>query len=113
MKISELIPSQQKLDLIFKVEEKTEPREVTTKLDGMFHKVCDVLIGDESGCIHLSLWDEDIDEVQEGKHYKITEAYTSLYRNSLTLNKGKYGSLKETEADFEINTSNNISLKEF
>ena len=113
MKISELTPSKNDLELVFAVEEKTEPRKVTVKTDGMFHNVCDCLIGDESGCINLSLWDEDIEEINEGKHYRITKAYTSLYRNSLTLNKGKYGTIKEIEAEFEINTANNISLKEF
>jgi len=113
MKVSELEPGQRNIELVFKVEEKTELREVTTKLDDMFHNVCEALIGDESGCIYLSLWDEDIEQIEAGKYYSISKAYTTLFKNSLHLNKGKYGSLKSIESDFEINTQNNISLKEF
>ncbi|MCR4368929.1 MAG: single-stranded DNA-binding protein [archaeon] len=113
MKAKELAPNQKNVELIVKVVEKTEPRQVTSKIDGKFHRVCDALVGDETACINLSLWDEKIDELKENNYYKITGAYTSLYRNSLTLNIGRLGKAEQTTGDFEAETTNNRSLEEF
>ncbi len=112
MKINELKAGQKKVEIVVKVEEKTEPRQVVLPSDSMFHNVCDALVGDETGCIFLSLWDESITEVERGKYYKISNAYTSVFRSSLRLSTGKYGKIAQTSAGFEINTANNISMKE-
>lgn len=112
MKINELAPAQKKIELVVKVEDKNEPREVVLPSDGKFHKVCEVLVGDETGCVYLSLWDENIAAVNRNGYYKITNAYTTVFRNSLRLNTGKYGKIAQTTGNFEINTSNNLSLKE-
>ena len=101
-----------KIELKIKVEEIAELREVVSKSDSLIHKVADVLIGDETGCIYLSVWDEQIMEIQKGKHYLISNAYTTTYKSALTMSLGKYGKIQEIEANFEINTSNNVSLKE-
>lgn len=112
VKVKDLHTDLKKLSLEIRAEDKTEAREVVASTDDKFHKVCEALVGDETGSIYLSLWDEQADEIQKGKHYRITNAYTSMYRNSLRLNIGKYGKIEEIEADFEINTANNLSLKE-
>ena len=112
MKVKDLQPEIKKISIEIKAEDKTEPREVVASTDDKFHKVCEALVGDETASIYLSLWDEQADEVKKGKHYRITNAYTSVYRNSLRLNIGKYGKIEEIEADFEINTAENLSLKE-
>ena len=111
-KVRELAPEQKKLEITIKVEEKNEIREVVLQSDNKFHKVCDALVGDETGSIYLSLWDETITNMLEGKYYKITNAYTTVYKNSLRLNIGNYGKITQTTANFEIDTSNNMSLKE-
>jgi len=76
MKIKELTPDKKKLSLLIKIEEKTEPKEVISKIDNKFHNVCDALVGDETGCVYLSLWNETINEVEKGKYYKITNVYS-------------------------------------
>ena len=50
MKIKELTPDKKKLTLLIKIEEKTEPKEVISKIDNKFHDVCEALVGDETGC---------------------------------------------------------------
>jgi len=112
MKARELAPEQKGLELLIKVEEKTETREVTSSSDDKFHRVCEALVGDETGCVYLSLWDERIDELKEREYYKISKAYTTVYKHSLRLNIGRYGKIQEAEGTFEIDTSNNLSLKE-
>ncbi|MCH7902736.1 hypothetical protein IIC68_03205 [archaeon] len=112
MKINELKLEQKNLDLIIKVEDIGESRQVTTQLDDNFHDVCEVYCGDETASVFLTIWDEKIEEMQKGNYYKISNCYTNEYRGSLRLNIGKFGKIEQTQGDFEINTANNLSLKE-
>ena len=111
-KIAELRPYQKKVTLLVKVAEKMEPREVTSRLDNSNHKVAEALVADDSGSILLTLWDDTIDSLEEGKNYELENAYTSLFKSSLRINLGRYGSLKESKEKIEANTENNISEKE-
>jgi replication factor A1 len=114
MKIADLRPYQKKVDVTVKVLEKNEIREVTSKLDDSQHKVTEALVGDNTGTVLLTLWDDIIDKTEEGKSYKIGNAYTQLFKNSLRLNIGRYGTIEETsEETGQINEQNNISEKEF
>ncbi len=111
--IGDLKPRDKSIDLVFKVVSKGETREVTSRLGGSTHKVSDVLVGDATGTVILTLWDDRIDEVEEGKCYKLENGYTSLFKNSLRLNVGRYGKLEPSEEDVEVKEDNNVSEKEF
>ena len=111
--IGDLKPREKSIDLVFKVVSKGEAREVNSKLDGSTHKVSDVTVGDASGTIILTLWDDKIDSVEEGKSYKLENGYTSLFKSSLRLNVGRYGNLSASDEDVEVNMDNNMSEKEF
>ena len=113
MKISELRPSLRAVDLAVKIIEKNEIRAVVASTDNAEHKVAEVLAADETGSILLTLWDENIEKAEQGKTYKITNAYTSIYRNSLRLNLGKYGKIEESPASINAKSTPNISEKEF
>ncbi|MFH1256184.1 MAG: hypothetical protein V1494_02730 [Candidatus Diapherotrites archaeon] len=114
VQITELRPFSKKVDALVKCVSKNEVREVTSKLDNSSHKVTEALVGDTSGTILLTLWDDMIDKVEAGKSYKITNGYTSLFKNSLRLNIGRYGQLEESTEDAgEVNESNNVSDKQF
>ena len=113
MNIGEIRPYSKKIELTVRVLSKNEPREVMSKLDGSTHKVTEALVGDATGTVLLTLWDDVIEQVGEGKTYKISNAYTSLFKNSLRLNIGRYGSIDETkESVQEVNEENNLSEKE-
>ncbi len=113
-KVNELRPFQKKVELNVKVLEKNEIREVTSKLDNSSHKVTEALVGDETGTILLTLWDDMIDRVETDKTYKINNAYTSLFKNTLRLNIGRYGELSDSDEEVsEVNKDNNLSDKEF
>ena len=114
MNISELRPALKKVDISAKVMEKYDVREVVASTDNAQHRVGEVLIADESGSILLTLWDENIGKAEQGKTYKITNAYTSIYRNSLRLNLGKYGAIGPDSVELKnAKTTPNISEKEF
>ncbi|HLC92894.1 MAG TPA: single-stranded DNA-binding protein [archaeon] len=112
MKVSELKQEMKKIEITVKVEAKSAPHQIVLPADNMFHRVCEALVGDETGSIFLSLWDEQIENVLLGKYYKIANAYTSVYRSSLRLSTGKYGKIAVAEGTFEVNTANNLSMKE-
>lgn len=90
---------------------KTEVREVS----GGAHRVAEALVGDETGSIYLTLWDDIIDEVEEGQVLNIKNAYVNLFRGSMRLNLGRFGSyeLAESPPFEEVNLDNNLSSKQF
>lgn len=113
MKVSEIKPYGKKIDVSFRVENKGEPREVVARLDNSQHRVSEALVGDETASILLTLWDDAIDSVEEGKTYALENGYTTVFKNSLRLNVGRYGTLKEADENVEsVNTENNLSEKE-
>ena len=112
--IASLRPFAKKVDLTVKVLNKAEVREVSSKLDNSTHQVTEALVGDASGTILLTLWDDMINKVEAGKSYKISNAYTSLFKNSLRLNIGRYGTLEDSAEEVAtVNEENNVSDKQF
>lgn len=112
-KVAELRPFQKRVELIVKVVEKTEEREVTSRLDNTTHRVSEALVGDETGTILLTLWDDLIDKIEQDKVYKVTNGYTSLFKNTLRMNIGRYGTIEDSSEEIgEVNTDNNVSEKE-
>ncbi|MDO8647116.1 MAG: hypothetical protein Q7R70_01740 [Candidatus Diapherotrites archaeon] len=113
MQINELRPFAKKVDVVVKAVGKNEVREVSSKLDNSTHKVTEAKVGDASGTILLTLWDDMIDKVEEGKTYKISNGYTSLFQNKLRLNIGRYGTLEDSTEEITVDETNDMSEKEF
>ena len=110
-KISELNPSSRAVNVLAKVVSKSEVRNITAGRDGEAHKVSDALVGDETGCIYLTLWDDNIDKVKEGDTVNVKNGYVNLFRGNMRLNVGRYGTLEIAEQALsgEVNTANNVS----
>jgi replication factor A1 len=115
VKVGDLNTYSRGVNTTVKVVSKTEPREVTSRSDGSAHRVCEALVGDETGSLYLTLWDDAIDDVVEEQVLKITNGYVNLFRGSMRLNIGRYGSSEVVEeAPFEdVNLDNNLSSKQF
>ena len=113
LQISELRPYAKKVDVKVRILDKNDPHEVSSKLDSQHHQVTEALIGDESGTILLTLWDEAIGKVETGKCYLLTNAFTSLFKRTLRLNLGRYGKLEEIADEVNANPHLNVSEKEF
>ena len=77
-----------------KVVSKTEIREIPMGRDGSPHKVSDALIGDETGVVYLTLWDDNIEKVNDGDTVRIENGYVTLFKGNIRLNIGKYGKLE-------------------
>ena len=104
IKVKELKPKMNEIEIVFRVVGKGEPREVRSRHSGDFHLVADATVGDETGTVSVPLWNESIDDLEIGKTYKLENGYTGLFKGNLQLKIGKYSTL--TEADQEIETVN-------
>ncbi|MHA2276888.1 MAG: OB-fold nucleic acid binding domain-containing protein [Candidatus Kariarchaeaceae archaeon] len=92
MKISELRDNMRKMDIEGIIVEVPESRSVNLKTGGKAN-VCDCILQDETGSIKLTLWNEDIEKVQEGVKVKIENGYTNSFQGEVRLNVGRYGRL--------------------
>ena len=114
-KVGELTPQSRAVNVTAKVVSKSEIRDIPMGRDGSAHKVCDALVGDETGSIYLTLWDDNIEKVNENDTVKVDNGYVTLFKGNMRLNVGKYGKLgiAETPMEVEVNTENNVSSKEY
>jgi len=114
VKVETLTPNSRGVNTIVKVVSKGEVRSVTGR-DYSVRRVADALVGDETGSIYMTLWDDKIDAINEEATLNITNGYINLFRGNMRLNIGKYGSyeLVEDSPVTEVNTENNLSDKKY
>ena len=111
VKIEDVKPLEKHINVIFKVIERNEEREINSR-SGETHRVCDFSVADETGQITLTLWNEDIDAVETEKVYKLSNGFANIFQNSLRLSKGKFGNLTEDSTVFaDVNEENNRSAE--
>ncbi len=114
VKVENLNPQSRQLNLTVKVVSKGEARETISRSDGSTHRVVDALVGDETGSIYLTLWDDNIDKVKEGDVIDVKNGYVSLFKGSMRLNIGRFGSFEASKGTIaEVNDKNNLSDKRF
>ncbi len=111
--IAELRPRMKNITITFKVIDKSEEREVTSRRDNTTHRVLDATVGDATGTVQVPLWDDSIDSVEVDQTYVLKNGYTGLFRGNLRLNVGKYGELSEAEEPIEeVNMEVDMSEEE-
>jgi replication factor A1 len=109
--VGELSPRSREVNIKVKVVKINEIREVTSRRDGSINRVTEALVGDETGSVYLTLWNENIDKVEVDSTIKIENGYCNLFKGNMRLNIGRYGSMSEIEEDITANTENNLSDK--
>ncbi|MCW4049774.1 MAG: hypothetical protein NWE89_08565 [Candidatus Bathyarchaeota archaeon] len=114
VKIGDLNSFSRRVYTVAKVISKNEVREVTSRTDNSSHRVSEALVADDTGSILLTLWDDAIDAITEDSILKLNNAYVNVFKGSMRLNLGRYGSYEEQDEDpFEdVNLDNNISDKQ-
>ena len=110
--VNDIRPGMKNIDVVVRVVEVFPVREVTSRKDGRTHRVEEMLVGDETGSIILSLWNDDVGKVRAGDVLRIENGYTTIVKGSLRLNVGKYGKIEQVDEEVEANTDNNLSEKE-
>jgi len=76
-----------------KVVEKGEPRQVRSRYKDETYTVADARIEDETGSIKLTLWNEQIDQVNVDNKVKIENGYVTSFKGEIQLNVGRFGTL--------------------
>lgn len=93
MKIKDLRDKMRNVAVEAKVTEKSDPREVLSRFKDETYKVATATIADETGTIKLTLWNEQISQVDVGSTVKIDNGYITSFRGEIQLNIGKYGKM--------------------
>ena len=106
MKISDLSPFERNLQVTFVVIEKGESRSIVSKKTNEEHSLADIKVGDETGCIVCTLWDETIDRVSEGESYTIKKGYVNVFQGQMRLALGKWGTLEDAEEAIQVDNVN-------
>ena len=89
MKINELRDGMKRITIQAKVTEKSDQREVTSRFKDQTYKVATALITDETGTIKLTLWNEQIDQVNVNDVVKIQNGYVTSVKGEIQLHVGK------------------------
>ena len=93
MKIVELRNGDKRVSVEATVLEKGAPRQVMSKFGTETYTVADAVVGDESGKIKLTLWNEQIALVNVNDKIRIENGYVTSFKGEVQLNVGKYGKL--------------------
>jgi replication factor A1 len=93
MKIDELRNGMKEVNVEATVLEKSATREVMSRYKNETYRVATALVGDDSGKIKLTLWNDQIEQVNENDNVKIENGYITSFRGEIQLNIGKYGKL--------------------
>ncbi len=113
-KIRDLTTYSRRVNLVAKVLEMGDAREVSSSSDGQLHRVAEALVGDESGTVLMTLWDENIGRFMVGDVVEVENGYAGTFRGSLRLNIGKYGNIDKRNMTIEeVDTDNNLSEREY
>ena len=112
-KVKDLTPESKQVNVLAKVVGLSEEREITSRF-GEARKLVEATVGDETGTVLLTLWNDQIGQVAKDQTVLIDNGYVSLVRGHIRLNVGKYGSLAKSETAVEtVNTSLDVSAVEY
>lgn len=92
MAIKDLQARQGQVDLIAEITEKGDVREF--EKFGKKGRVCNAKIKDATGDMTLTLWNEQIDQVNVGNKVHIVNGWVSEWQGEKQLSTGKFGQLE-------------------
>jgi replication factor A1 len=93
VKIKDLKDGMKRVEVEAKVVDKGGPREVLSRYKDVVHRVANATISDGTGSIKLTLWNDQIDQVNVNDNIKIENGYVTSFRGEIQLNVGRYGKL--------------------
>ena len=112
-KVKDLTPASKQVNVLVKVVGLSEEREITSKF-GEARKLVEATVGDETGTVLLTLWNEQIGQIAKDETLLIDNGYVTLVRGHIRLNVGKYGTMaKSTQPIDTVNTALDVSAVEY
>src|SRR3989338_3038437 len=100
MKVSELRARSPVDEIVLEIVSKEEPRSFATeKASG---RVCNCAGADDTGDeVKITLWNEQIDQFNEGDKVKIKNGWVSEYKGQIQLGTGKKGTIELVDGSSE------------
>jgi ssDNA-binding replication factor A large subunit len=109
-KIKDLNRFKGQVRVLFQVIGKNKEEKFTPRNSEEIIRICDYRIADETATMILTLYNEDIDFIEVGKSYKLSNGFVSNAKNRLRLMKGKKGHLEKISTNFHrLNLINDLS----
>jgi len=91
--IKDLRDGMKRVSVEGRVVEKGNTREVRSKYKDETYRIADAMVADETGSIKLTLWNEQIEQVDVDNIIKIENGYVTSFRGEIQLNVGKFGKM--------------------
>jgi len=95
MTVEELSPEADEVEITGTIKELPTPRAVSTRYGQK--RITTVVFEDETGTIDLTLWEEEIDAIEEGAEVRIEGAYVREWGSDIQLNIGRDGNIETVE----------------
>lgn len=112
-KVKDLTPQSKQVNVLAKVVGFSEEREITSRF-GEARRLVEATIGDETGTVLLTLWNDQIGQVQKDETILVDNGFVSLVRGHVRLNVGKYGSMTKSDQTIDgVNTALDVSAVEY
>jgi len=109
VKVRDLTPESKSANLTVKVVSIGAPQTVASR-EGGSRTVTEVVVGDETATVVMSLWDEQARGVQAGQVLRVENGYVSLVKGRIHLNVGRYGRIGTGHGDIPtVNAEFNVS----
>ncbi len=108
MKVHELSSASRRVDIRLRILSLEPVRDVQTRYGKA--RVTTAQAGDETGTIKLSLWNDDIDRVDEGAIIEVHNGFIKTFRGEMELSAGRYGEIVVVE-DAEFPSREEIMSK--
>ncbi len=91
--IKDLQDGMKRVSVEAKVVEKGDAREVKSRFKDETYRIVDAVIADETGSVKLTLWNEQIEQINVGDNVKVDNGYVTSFKGEIQLNVGKFGKL--------------------
>ncbi|MCS7385542.1 MAG: OB-fold nucleic acid binding domain-containing protein [archaeon GB-1867-005] len=92
--VKDLRPGMSRVNVEVKVLKAFEPRVVRTS-DGRRLKLAEFTVGDDTGTIILTLWEENVGLVKQGDIIRIKNGYVTSFRGEPRLSIGRFGKIEQ------------------
>ncbi|PKK81346.1 MAG: single-stranded DNA-binding protein [Thermoplasmata archaeon HGW-Thermoplasmata-2] len=107
--VKDLTPQSKQVNILAKVVSVGEAKEIPNKFGGEARKVAEAVIGDETGIVTMSLWQEQIGTIAPEEVLAIENGYVSLVQGHVRLNVGKYGKMAKVADAVTVNSETDAS----
>lgn len=97
MKLNELRPGMENLELVVEIVSIGEPREVET-YSGLKHMLVEGEIKDETGNMGLTTWNEtieELDKVKPGDEARLINCFITSFKGVLSVNVGRESKIEK------------------